>query len=152
MIPRRRLVEAALRAQRLDEPRQLRGRRDVAADQAAGLSSRSAAPVLPRRQHVEHDPVEGFAVIGGRRARLRPSAELAHDQAARPDAARRKTLDIARAISAKSDLRSYDDEQPASPTARSSQQDSAPEPAPASTTRAPAKMSAEATICAASLG
>ena len=41
---------------------------------------------------------------------------------------------------------------PCSPTARSSQQVSAPEPAPASSTRAPGNTSANATIWAASLG
>ena len=59
---------------------------------------------------------------------------------------------LRRAISAKSGLRSNETRVPCSPTARSSQQLRAPEPAPASSTRAPGNTSANATICAASLG
>ncbi len=59
---------------------------------------------------------------------------------------------LRRAISANSARRSKDETWPVGPTARSSEQLRAPEPAPASTTRAPGKMSAIATICAASLG
>src|SRR6516165_10125405 len=47
-----------------------------------------------------------------------------------------------RAIAAKSGRRSKETSVPAGPIARSSQQDSAPDPAPASSTRAPGKMSA----------
>jgi hypothetical protein len=53
---------------------------------------------------------------------------------------------LRRAISAKSGLRSNETRVPCSPTARSSQQLSAPEPAPASSTRAPGNTSANATI------
>ena len=49
---------------------------------------------------------------------------------------------FAAAIAAKSGRRSNDTSSPDGPAARSSQQDSAPEPAPASSTRAPGKMSA----------
>src|SRR5215469_10445967 len=49
---------------------------------------------------------------------------------------------FAAAIAAKSGRRSNDTSRPDGPVARSSQQDSAPEPAPASSTRAPGKMSA----------
>ena len=57
-----------------------------------------------------------------------------------------------RATSANSSRRSYDDTRPCGPTARSSEQVSAPEPTPASTTSAPGKTSTIAMICAASLG
>src|SRR5690606_23157876 len=59
---------------------------------------------------------------------------------------------FALAISAKSARRSTDSRRPVGPTAWSSDMLSAPDPTPASTTRAPGKMSASATICAASLG
>src|SRR6201986_754424 len=61
---------------------------------------------------------------------------------------------FAAAIAAKSGRRSNDTSRPdgPAPTARSSQQDSAPDPAPASSTRAPGKMSAQARICAAAFG
>ena len=59
---------------------------------------------------------------------------------------------FARAMSAKSARRSNECTSPWSPTARSRDMVSAPEPTPASTTRAPGKMSAIATICPASLG
>ncbi len=57
-----------------------------------------------------------------------------------------------RAISANSSRRSNERTWPSSPTARSSEMVRAPEPTPASTTRAPGKMSAMATICPASFG
>ncbi len=56
------------------------------------------------------------------------------------------------AMAAKSSRRSYDETRPVSPTARSSDIDSAPDPTPASTTWAPGKTSAICTICPASLG
>ena len=56
------------------------------------------------------------------------------------------------AMSAKSSRRSNECSIPWSPTARSRDMLSAPEPTPASTTRAPGKMSAMATIWPASLG
>ena len=59
---------------------------------------------------------------------------------------------LLRAMSAKSWRRSYDDTCPSSPTARSSDMVSAPDPTPASTTRAPGKMSAMCTTWPASFG
>ena len=69
-----------------------------------------------------------------------------------PSGAEKNWSTLRRATSANSSRRSYDDTRPCGPTARSSEQVSAPEPTPASTTRAPGKMSAIATIWAASLG
>ena len=59
---------------------------------------------------------------------------------------------LPRAMSANSARRSKECSRPSSPTARSREMDSAPEPTPASTTRAPGKMSAIVTIWPASLG
>ncbi len=56
------------------------------------------------------------------------------------------------AIPAKSARRSNEMSSPSVPTARNSDIDSAPDPTPASTTRAPGWMSPIATICPASLG
>lgn len=64
----------------------------------------------------------------------------------------KKALTLPWAIPAKSARRSKEINSPSSPTARSSDIDSAPEPTPASTTRAPGWMSPIATICPASLG
>ena len=69
-----------------------------------------------------------------------------------PSGAPKNWPTLRRAMSANSSRRSKDETWPVGPTARSSEQLSAPEPAPASTTRAPGKMSAIATIWAASLG
>src|SRR5580693_5312356 len=63
-FPRRRLIEAALAAQRLHGARQLRGGGDVAADEPAfAQRPRRRVRVLPRRQHVQHDPVERLARV-----------------------------------------------------------------------------------------
>jgi hypothetical protein len=64
----------------------------------------------------------------------------------------KKVWTFTRAMSAKSPRRSKECSTPRSPTARSNDIVSAPDPTPASTTRAPGKMSAIATICPASLG
>ncbi len=69
-----------------------------------------------------------------------------------PSGLAKNWVTLRRATSANSSRRSYDDTCPVGPTARRSEQVSAPDPAPASTTRAPGKMSAIATIWAASLG
>ena len=60
-------------AQRLNGARQLRGSRDITADEAAG-NERAAdhAEALPRGQHVEYHPIElrshGFKALWGFRA------------------------------------------------------------------------------------
>ena len=103
----------------------------------ATSASRDGVQALPRREHVEDDAVDvGRRSVVRRRGRRR--------SAARPGAGRRRTSRrCARAISAKSAPALVRDQTcRCSPTARSRQQDSAPEPAPASTTRAPGKMSA----------
>ena len=64
----------------------------------------------------------------------------------------KKRSTLARAIVAKSSRRSKEDSRPVSPTARSSDIDSAPEPTPASTTCAPGKTSAIWTTWPASFG
>src|SRR4029079_18831980 len=69
-----------------------------------------------------------------------------------PAGAPKNWVTFLRATSADSSRRSYDDTRPYGPTARSSEHVSAPDPTPASTTWAPGKMSASATIWAASLG
>ena len=58
-LPRRRLGEPAVRAQRLDGPAELGGGRDVRADQAAGREHlRDPVDALPRREHVQDHPVD----------------------------------------------------------------------------------------------
>ena len=147
-LPGLRLGEAAVRAERLDGPAELGGGRDVGADQAAGrqrLGDRVDA--LPRREHVEDDPVDAAVLVVER------LDEVADGELPGRVPAAEELVDVLRrATSANSWRRSYDDTRPAGPTARSSEQVSAPEPTPASTTRAPGKMSAIATIWAASLG
>ena len=67
-------------------------------------------------------------------------------------AAPRKLTTLPVATRANSSRRSNEINRPVSPTARSNQRDSAPEPTPASTTVAPGKMSPRARIWAASFG
>jgi hypothetical protein len=63
-----------------------------------------------------------------------------------------KAETLRRAISAKSARCSKENTWPVDPTARSSQQLNAPDPAPASSTFAPGNTSPIVTICAASFG
>ncbi len=63
-LPGGRLGEATVHAHRLDEPGQLGGGGDVRADDAAGAQRvRGGVEALPRREHVEDDPVD--ALPGG---------------------------------------------------------------------------------------
>ena len=117
---------------------QLGGGRDVRADDAAGHQRvGDRVDALPRREHVEDDPVGALA---GGRQRLGEVAEA--EAPGRVRSPPKNWVTLARATSANSSRRSYDDTRPCGPTARSSEQVSAPDPTPASTTRAPGKMSA----------
>ena len=89
---------------------------------------------LPGRQHVEHDPVHGArgASTGGSASARSPT--VSRQAGWSPP---KNWVTLRRATSANSSRRSYDDTRPRGPTARSSEQVSAPEPTPASTTRAP---------------
>ena len=102
---------------------------------------------LPRREHVEDHPVDALA---GRRASS--SARSPTVQAPGRVVAAEELGDVAPGDVGEL-LAALVRRHPAvGPTARSSEQVSAPDPTPASTTRAPGKMSAIATIWAASLG
>ena len=101
-LPRLGLGEAAVLPERLDEAAQLGRRRDVRADQPARHERvRDRRQALPRREHVEDDPVD-VALGRGRRRGRRSSAS-------RPGGRRRRTTRrCARAMSANSSRRSYD--------------------------------------------
>ena len=108
-------------------------------------SAAATASTQSQGEHVQDDPVD---VLAPRQS----LGQVADGEPPGRVVAAEELGDVARATSANSSRRSYDDTRPCGPTARSSEQVSAPEPTPASTTWAPGKMSAIATIWAASLG
>ena len=64
-LPRVRLGEPAVVAQRLGDPGELGGRRDIADDHPAGQERvPDDAEALPRGEHVENDPVDGPGLDG----------------------------------------------------------------------------------------
>ena len=108
-----------------------------------GTSARGhRVQAVPGREHVEHDPVDA-------RSRSRLSAEVADGRAARPGAGRRRTprRSSGRCRRSPGGARTTTPARRRRPRAAASMV-SAPEPTPASTTRAPGKMSAMCTICA----
>ena len=128
-LPGGRLVEAALLAERLHGPGQLGHGGDVAAEQPAGDERRGGRV----------DDSHGASMSSTTRSKLRPGppicpagvdfARHSPSPAARPGAGRRRTARRSPGDLGEVGPALVGDQQPARPTARSSQQDSAPEPA-----------------------
>ena len=130
-LPGLRLGEAAVRAERLDEP--------ATAGWWSRRTRRRCRPGAARR------PPRRGTPTGASMSRMTRSTRLARrgqrlgevadgEPPGRVVAAEELGRRSARATSANSSRRSYDDTRPCGPTARSSEQVSAPDPTPASTT------------------
>ena len=144
-------VKLAVRAQVLHRAGQLGRRRDVR-DAARHRATSACAAASRHSQGASMSSTTRSTVAGSHVGRQR-LGEVADARAARPGAGRRRTSRRCRARSRRSRRGARTSAAvPASPTARSSEQVSAPDPTPASTTRAPGNTSPMADDLAGVLG